>query len=94
MSLLSHPSREYFLWLAKLKQRIQSAQQRATLSVNREMVLLYWHVGRDILERQQAQGLGAKIVDQLSPPLDCCCAAIKTTSRWSLPCATWPNPRA
>jgi predicted nuclease of restriction endonuclease-like (RecB) superfamily len=60
---------EYGSWLAGLKQRIQSAQQRATLSVNRELLLLYWQIGRDILERQQAQGWGAKVIDQLAKDL-------------------------
>ena len=45
-------SQAYGAWLTDLKQRIQSAQQRASLSVNRELVLLYWNIGRDILERQ------------------------------------------
>lgn len=46
----------YDSWVGMLKQRIQSAQHRAALSVNRELVVLYWQIGRDILERQQAQG--------------------------------------
>ena len=33
---------DYAGWLASLKSRIQSAQQRAALAVNRELVLLYW----------------------------------------------------
>lgn len=47
---------DYAGWLASLKSRIQSAQQRAALAVNRELVLLYWQIGQDILARQQAQG--------------------------------------
>ena len=39
-------------WLAGLKTRIHTAQQRAALAVNRELVLLHWQVGRDILEWQ------------------------------------------
>ena len=60
---------DYGNWLADLKQRIRSAQQRATLSVNRELVLLYWHIGRDILERQGREGWGAKVVDRLAHDL-------------------------
>jgi predicted nuclease of restriction endonuclease-like (RecB) superfamily len=59
----------YADWLADLKSRIHSAQQRATLSVNRELVLLYWQLGRDILERQAAQGWGAKVIERLSQDL-------------------------
>ena len=46
----------YADWLAELKIRIHTAQQRATLAVNRKLVLLYWQIGRDILARQAQQG--------------------------------------
>ena len=42
----------YDAFLQELKERIRSAQVRAALSVNRELVLLYWGIGRDILIRQ------------------------------------------
>jgi hypothetical protein len=42
----------YDTFLYDLKARIQSAQIRAALSVNREMILLYWQIGNAILERQ------------------------------------------
>ena len=38
----------YADWLAELKTRIHTAQQRAALAVNRELVLLYWQMGRAI----------------------------------------------
>jgi hypothetical protein len=41
--------------LQELKQRIQQSQARATMSVNRELVLLYWHIGQDILVRQERE---------------------------------------
>ena len=49
---LTPPPASYTDGLAELKTRIHSAQQRATLTVNRELVLLYWQIGRDILARQ------------------------------------------
>jgi predicted nuclease of restriction endonuclease-like (RecB) superfamily len=42
---------------------------RAALSVNRELVLLYWQLGRDILTRQRQQGWGAKVIDRLARDL-------------------------
>jgi predicted nuclease of restriction endonuclease-like (RecB) superfamily len=60
---------DYAEWLAGLKSRIHSAQQRATQAVNRELVLLYWQIGRDILARQSAQGWGAKVIDRLAHDL-------------------------
>ena len=35
-------------------------------TVNRELVLLYWQIGREILTKQQQQGWGAKVIDRLS----------------------------
>ena len=63
------PPEGYADWLADLKGRIHTAQQRATLVVNRELVLLYWQIGRDILARQSVQGWGAKVIERLAHDL-------------------------
>ncbi len=63
---LSPQPEGYAEWLAELKGRIHSAQQRATLAVNRELLLLYWQIGRDILARQAEQGWGTKVIDRLA----------------------------
>ena len=60
---------DYAAWLAVLKTRIHNAQQRATLAVNRELVLLYWQIGRDILDRQGREGWGAKVIERLAQDL-------------------------
>lgn len=39
--------------LAELKERVRSSQLRASLSVNRELIALYWEFGRSIVERQR-----------------------------------------
>ena len=57
---------DYGPWLAELKTRIQAAQQRAALAVNRELVLLYWQIGRDILARQGREGWGTKVIERLA----------------------------
>ena len=59
----------YVAWLAELKLCIHNAQQRAALSVDRDMVLLYWQIGRDILDRQGREGWGAKVIDRLAQDL-------------------------
>ena len=66
---LTLPPAGYADWLAELKIRIHTAQQRAALAVNRELVLLYWQIGRDILARQASQGWGAKVIERLSHDL-------------------------
>lgn len=55
--------------LADLKARVRAAQLRSAVSVNRELILLYWHIGREILRCQKEQGWGAKVVDHLSHDL-------------------------
>ena len=67
--LLSSPPAGYNEWLKDIKERIRFAQHRAVLAANSEMIALYWQIGRDILERQQQQGWGAKVVDRLAADL-------------------------
>lgn len=55
--------------LNDLKERIRTAQVRAAVAVNRELVLLYWQIGQMILDRQAQAGWGAKVIDQLSKDL-------------------------
>ncbi len=74
----------YADWLADLKIRIHTAQQRATLAVNRELVLLYWQIGRDILERQAKQGWGAKVIERLGHDLRTAFPDMKGFSRANL----------
>ena len=59
----------YDAFLRDLKERIRSAQTRAALAVNRELVLLYWGIGTDILTRQMQHGWGAKVIDRLAADL-------------------------
>jgi predicted nuclease of restriction endonuclease-like (RecB) superfamily len=81
---LTPPPEGYAEWLADLKGRIHGAQQRATLAVNRELVLLYWHIGRDILDRQAGQGWGAKVIERLAHDLRTAFPDMKGFSRANL----------
>lgn len=67
-SLIQAPD-GYSDWLVELKVKIHNAQQRATLAVNHELILLYWQIGRDILNRQAEQGWGAKVIERLAHDL-------------------------
>ena len=60
---------DYGDWLQALKSRIQQARQRAVLAVNSELLSLYWQLGREILQRQNAQGWGSKVIDHLAADL-------------------------
>lgn len=77
-------SEDYKQWLSDLKTRIHQAQQRASLSVNRELVLLYWQIGSDICQRQEKQGWGAKVIEQLSHDLRVAFPEMKGFSRANL----------
>jgi predicted nuclease of restriction endonuclease-like (RecB) superfamily len=57
---------DYYLALRRIKQRIQSERLRVVLSANSAMVLLYWDIGRFILERQDRAGWGAKVIERLA----------------------------
>jgi predicted nuclease of restriction endonuclease-like (RecB) superfamily len=63
------PSDAYASFLSDLKDRIRSAQIRAALAVNQELVLLYWQIGVKILSRQEKEGWGRKVVTQLAQDL-------------------------
>jgi len=55
--------------LSEIKERIRSAQYEALKTVNRELVGLYWDIGRMIVERQGIEGWGKAVVEQLAADL-------------------------
>jgi predicted nuclease of restriction endonuclease-like (RecB) superfamily len=74
----------YASLLATVKERIQSAQVRATVAVNRELVLLYWGIGKEILARQREEGWGSKVVERLAKDLHAAFPDMKGLSRTNL----------
>ncbi len=90
------PMSAYTVLLEDLKTRIASAQVRAALAVNRELVLLYWQIGRSILLQQHQQGWGAKVIDRLARDLRHAFPDIKGFSPRNLKymrafAAAWPD---
>jgi predicted nuclease of restriction endonuclease-like (RecB) superfamily len=67
--LTSNGGSDYAKLLSALKERIRAAQVKAALSVNRELVALYWQIGREILEKQSSEKWGSKVVDRLAVDL-------------------------
>jgi predicted nuclease of restriction endonuclease-like (RecB) superfamily len=55
--------------LDTLKTRIQCAQTRAALAANRELIQLYWEIGKEITERQAREGWGTSIIERLARDL-------------------------
>jgi predicted nuclease of restriction endonuclease-like (RecB) superfamily len=59
----------YISVLNELKEKIRNARLKATLSVNLELLRIYWEIGKSILQQQEAEGWGAKIIDRLAVDL-------------------------
>ncbi len=57
---------DYILFRDDILKRIRSAQYEAMRAVNKEMISLYWEVGRQITERQKTLGWGKSVVENLS----------------------------
>jgi hypothetical protein len=60
---------DYTEFLTGLKERIRSAQITAARAVNRELILLYWDIGRAIVEKQRTAHWGESVVERLSADL-------------------------
>ena len=59
----------YGATLKAIQQRVQQERTRVVLAANSAMVMLYWDIGRLILERQSEEGWGTKIIDRLARDL-------------------------
>ena len=67
MSNLIHP--EYGNWLSTIKEQIRTARLKASLAVNRELILLYWNIGREIVQQRAAQSWGSKVLERVAKDL-------------------------
>lgn len=61
--------KSYIETLDVLKQKIKTAQIKAAMSVNSQLVILYWEIGKTILGKQEQEGWGTKVTDNLSRDL-------------------------
>lgn len=93
---LAELPRDYARALAEIKHRIHQERLRVVLAANSAMVLLYWDIGRMILDRQERAGWGAKVIDRLSVDLREAFADLKGFSPRNLNymrafAAAWPE---
>ena len=89
---------DYASWLADLKARIRQERLRVVLASNAVMVLLYWDIGRSILDKQAHQGWGSRVIDSLAGDLREAFPEMKGFSPRNLKymrafATTWPNRR-
>src|ERR1039458_8731670 len=55
--------------LGEIKARVRSTQLRAAVSVNRDLIALYWEIGGVIVKAQKSQGYGKQVVERLAADL-------------------------
>ena len=65
--IVRQPAAQFYdRFVESIKQRIRTAQIKAALAANAQLVLHYWEIGRDILASQKCEGWGAKVIDRLA----------------------------
>ena len=69
ITTLNADDNHYIALLNDLKGRIRTAQIKAALAVNTELIFLYWQIGQEILSQQQQRGWGSKVIDRLADDL-------------------------
>ncbi len=62
-------AKKYNQWLGELKSNINNSRLQTSLKVNSDMLILYWYVGKQIVEKIEAEGWGTKVIEQLSVDL-------------------------
>jgi predicted nuclease of restriction endonuclease-like (RecB) superfamily len=60
---------DYADLLKDIKRRIAEAQYAALRAVNKELIALYWDIGRMIVERQKSESWGKSVVERLATDL-------------------------
>lgn len=66
---LTTTDKDYFSTLAELKQRVREAQLKAATSVNKELIQLYWNIGKTIADKQEKNGWGSNAIERLAHDL-------------------------
>jgi len=74
-------TQEYVATLAEIKKQIKQAQVKAIISVNKELLALYWFIGKTVVEREQKDGWGTQVIEKLAQDLQHEFPGIKGFSR-------------
>lgn len=95
-SAVAYPA-GYAELLATVKDRVRTARVRAHRAANTELLTLYWSIGQAILDRQQDEGWGTRVIDRLAEDLRKEFPDMRGLSRSNLKymrqaAAAWPGP--
>lgn len=63
---LSEMSDGYLQFIDDIKQKIRNQRIATVLNANADMICLYWKIGNAILNMQENEGWGAKVIDRMS----------------------------
>ena len=69
LSIVATGDEDYRSWLKRLKSQVRSAQVKAAVRVNNELLQLYWSMGHDIAEKHLDAAYGSGFFDRLSRDL-------------------------
>jgi predicted nuclease of restriction endonuclease-like (RecB) superfamily len=67
--VIFHTDDRYRALFTEIKEKIRSSRLQAALAVNKELIALYWHIGRRIIEKQTETKWGDKLIETLSNDL-------------------------
>ena len=59
-------TRDYKNFITSLKEKIRLAQIKGAIAVNKELIKLYWDIGKDIVEKQDQEGWGSKVLEKVA----------------------------
>lgn len=62
-------TQEYYEWINDLKSKIHAARTKVALTINSQLLELYWEIGKDISERQRQSDWGSKLIEQVATEL-------------------------
>ncbi len=66
---LSEMSDSYMQFIEKIKEQIRTQRISVVMKANSSMICLYWTIGKAILEKQEEEGWGAKVIDRMAKDL-------------------------
>ena len=77
-------NKEYESFLQDLTSQIIASQSKALIAVNKELMQLYWNIGKSIVEKQKAHGWGDSIIEGLAHDLQAAFPGIRGFSSRNL----------
>ena len=62
-------NQDYYKFFIQIKEKIYKAQYEALRALNKELIKLYWDIGKEIVEKQEQFGWGKSVVEVLAQEL-------------------------